>query len=140
MIDQSYRFSDRELNRGATLVEFALSLAVILPLLVVAFQLLYLSFVAVSVQFVATRSLREAIIGDNTLSEVENRIIGHASSLGLSVAFGDIDICPVSNAECATHDLGEPRELVYVRVQKNLYILLLGLYKVSGIEIGRNEP
>ena len=85
-------------ERGATFVEAALALPFLILFSLVAFDLLRISFQALSVQYLAVGIMRQIEVGTITPNDIVNRLTASAKSAGVDLAKnGTVELCPVEN-------------------------------------------
>lgn len=100
----------KQLERGATLVEFVIVGPIFLLLLLVIFDLLRLTYNYVTVQYVASRVMRAAVVGptarpaeyDTQGEWIRGDVIRLGSSLGLHLEAKDIRICSFTTLIAST--------------------------------------
>ena len=148
-------------ERGATLVEFAIVGPLFLLLLIISIDLLRITYSTLTVQFVATRVFRDAVVGPGnrpaTYSSqaewIETETINWASGLGVTLQPENIGICPYrslspgSFCDPLNDNGGLPGELVVVQINVPLQgvvwgansMLSWGVYTIEAQVVGRNE-
>ncbi|MFN8392212.1 MAG: TadE/TadG family type IV pilus assembly protein [Bdellovibrionota bacterium] len=146
---------------GATMVELAIVLPIFLLILLLSFDLLWVSYQLVTTQFVATRVLRQAIVGPRERPSVyptqeawiEQEIISLARGFSVSLHPEDIAICPYRNvitgAACdpLADDAGAASEMIAVKISAPApgYFWLNGnvlggkVYRLEALAVARNE-
>jgi len=81
-------------ERGATMLEFAITSGLFLILLVATMQAAIYCFRTLSLQFVAADTVRWAIVGVRSVNDVEDFAINRARDLRLNIARRDVLVCP----------------------------------------------
>lgn len=131
---------------GATLVESAIALPFLLVFLFVSLDLLWANFRAVSLQHVAERGLRMAVIDGQNPAAVQAFILDLARGLGVELdpdrdgTSPFISLCPVGAAPLTALPcpgqvlLGVPGDLLALRIQIPLNNLL-----ITGVRIFPGE-
>lgn len=138
-------------EKGASLVEHALALPVLLIFLVVSFDMLRLSYVALTSQFIATRVVREAVIGPAKFNippynqaatpytaYIGGEIIQSARRFGVRIAQSNISIECVAAGGCGGNP-GQPGVLVVVELRIPTRVLLLADFTLVSTAVARNE-
>ena len=144
---------------GATAIEYAFVCLFLIPFSLCAIWLLYLCYVAASLQYVAAWGLRQAALGPPQVVpapvvsfalQKRDDIQRAAAGLGIDVSAGDIHVCPIgagaapSDADCtvtANTDFA-PGQLASVKVQKVMTVPILTNMNLTltGLALGRIEP
>lgn len=131
------------------MIESAIALPLLLCLLVASFDLLRISYNLLTVQFVSSRVMRAAVIGNLTAVEVQEGVAEEAKKFGVKVRPENISLCPIDVNPCAGVQIGDSQELMVlnVRVPTSGFILgpaSLGLgrsvFNLSATNVGRMEP
>ena len=94
--------STQRCERGVALIEAAVVIPLMLVVLIVTFELLRVSYIAVSLQFVAERVMRQYVISPMAPSVLQTTVVNSARSLGVNVTVADIKLCRLPNGACAT--------------------------------------
>lgn len=141
---------------GSLLTELTLTLPLFLIIVIGGFEVLRLSYNNVAVQILASRGV--FFVGPNPCGEgggcpnqvnaVTQSLTGLAQGLGIGGPTTSICVAPNSNpgtclgqAPTSNIQLGAPREIFIVRVERNVPLVFgLGQYVVSSLSIGRHEP
>jgi hypothetical protein len=140
--------------RGATLLEFAVISAFLFFFLIIAAEFLFMCYTSVTMQFIATRALRQSILGPPagqppaaTYAEaIENGIIANGHELFVSLDRDHIYICLADpnniNIKCATDNAGVGDDLISVYIEKRFSIPFFGFlgYTLDALAVGKNEP
>ena len=137
-----------ERERGATFVEFAISAFFLFWLIIVSAQLLFAAYIGLTLQFVATRTLRTAVVGEGeaTATEFAVALVDNAKQLagqlGVTLRDSDIMICPLDQGfPCQNSpNVGEPNRPIGILLQRRFVITLLFALNLRGFAVGRNEP
>ncbi len=142
---------------GATLVEHAIVLPIILILLLVSFETFRLGYCVLTAQFVATRVGRETVLGDITtlntiqqtayldrLSFVHGQIKKLAKSFGVTIADADIMVCrdidwDAATKTCPLETAGEPGGFFVVQIRFAPKFLFIRQYVIGATVLARNE-
>lgn len=85
---------------GVSMVEGALILPLFIGLALVGVDLLRLAYHWVSLQYLAERAMRRAVIAGTTATDVQSFIVEHARAVSLTVQPANIALCPISAAPC----------------------------------------
>ena len=142
------RFSCEDPERGATMVEMCIGIGILLFFLLAAAEMLRLSYVSLTLQFAASRAIRQTVLGPPTalptgltfLNLIEDNAIAISSNLGVSLNRSSISICPKSNLNCSTNDTGRANEIIVLRISQPTSLFIFGTYTVQSLAVGRNEP
>lgn len=127
-------------ERGAAMIESALALPLFFFLLIVGFDLLRMSYRAVSLQYLAERTSRYAVVRAVTGADIQNEFDALASSFGLDVSTASISYCPVTTSPCSGMQPGKPGELMVFRVTlPNPIILLFATFTLEATVVSKNE-
>ena len=136
-------------QRGATLFEFSIVLPLCLAFLIVSFDLLRVSFNALTVQFVATRVIRQASTGALSSANIENQIINLAGGGGVRLTRSDFSLCSIDSYPCSSVTLGNPNETIVLSINIPVRGLMFGprpwqlsasQFNLSTSVLGRMEP
>lgn len=140
-------------ERGATLTEFAVVAFFMFVFLVSGFEVLRLSYTKLCLQFLASRALREAVVGPEPTpqtgaahaAEIETFIVNLAGGLAISLDRNEIFVCAGQNmATCLDSTTGEttsgPQQMLTVRIVRSIDLLFVGDYQLLGQAVGRTEP
>ena len=135
-------------ERGATLVEQAIILPVLIIMVVAAAELLRLSYIAVTVQFSVPRVMRDAVIGPQIFTQgyasYEQYLFGEiekrAGFFGVDLEDANFQVtCPDATDSDCGDTAGVPGALVSVRVTTPVSVLFVGEFTVRGVSVARNE-
>lgn len=146
---------------GATILEFAIAGPFFLLLLLVSIDFLRLSYHALTVQFVATKVLRQAVVGpqgrptaySSQEEWIQKETIRIARSLGIVLSADQVAICPMqivlAGASCdpLNDNAGGPGDMIAVQINAPTRgyswspAMRIGgrIYNISGLVVARNE-
>ena len=144
-------------QRGATLVENVIALPLFFVVLIIGIELLRVSYVKLSLQFLLTEVARESQINPGLdAQEFRNMLTNRLSLFGVSLnpERDSISVCPITSAPCENNEvlLGARRDVMIYRVDKELDLFFLPEGAASVLTIsskslgltarvmGRNEP
>ena len=139
-------FSD---ERGAVFVEHTIALPLFFAILIVGFDLLRISYNAVTVQFVASRVMREASLGLTSASKIQSTAINLANKLGVPIKNSDVALCPAAQSRCTGINPGASLELMVLQIDVPINGLLFGsrlgttrksVFLLQAAAIGKMEP
>lgn len=149
----SYRLDDQRAgDRGATFVEFAMSIPVFLTMILSILDLARVSYQAVSLQFVLQRVARFAVvqssIGTARFNDVQNYLIQEAGRYGIDLSAAQFQICPVemsSSGSCTSASFasnpGDAEQFVLVNISKSLQLFFPNRsITVRANVVVKNEP
>lgn len=141
----------RDNQRGATLIEGAIVLPVLLITTIAALDLLRCSYIGLTTQFTVTRVLRDAVIGPEifnvdpykqTATPYEEYIIDQIQQTSAKFSVGilreQISIECVPKANCAS-TAGQPRALVKVEIRRPTRALFVATIDIQSIALAKNE-
>ncbi len=176
---QAGQLPGRSAQEGAAMVEFAIVCILVIPFMIVAIQLLYVAFQVITLQFVVTDMLRQSVVADFTAIDctvtvtptplvctcpggitniacLRQLVVNRASALGVTIAAGDVFICPVltpaaggslvdNKTACIGNFNNQPLMTVYARRQftfplVNGWPFNLQPITAGGLAVGRTEP
>ncbi len=148
-----------ECERGAVLVETSFTAIVFFMIIFMGCELLRLGYNVMATNYVASRFLREAVIGnldpldygkveagDIRGNQLEDKIIDYAAQLGLFLGPKDgnnpnVTVCDVGLNCSGGDNAGTADNLIYVRINYTLPMFFgLGSYQVNTIYLAKNEP
>ena len=146
--DRLQRF-DASDERGATMVEHALCLPLLLMLLIMAFEMMGFIFQAQTLQFTASSVLRDASV-DPTL-DVHSAVTNKLRSFAVGFGDGDqITYCPLSvfdSPTCRPGTIltGAPKQVMILQIVRRARTVAVPLLsrldlQFEGQAIGKNEP
>ncbi|MCB0323591.1 MAG: hypothetical protein KDD69_08455 [Bdellovibrionales bacterium] len=138
-------------ERGAMLIEAAVVFPVLLITSLLAIELLWVSYVALTTQFTAARVLRQASVGPEVFavpphtasatpfeSYITQSFLEISQELLVSIQPEQISIECVPAVRCPT-TAGIPGATVKLEVNRPTRVLFWGSIVVQGIAMGRNE-
>lgn len=140
---QNFHKTQRE--RGATLIEFAITFLPFMMLVLASVECAIVGFRSLSIQYVASHGVRKAILRQYTVDQLKkDHIQPLANNLGIPVALSNISICAAKdmrqNGSCKTEGLGEPERFVAVAVVfPTGFMFGIKQFNLIGIAAGRNE-
>lgn len=109
---------------GAAFLEMTLVVLLVLVVLIATIETCIIGYMALTVQFVASRAARYAMVsttpeGLTRTAEVKSYAQAQAQSLGLALnPATQVFICPVfRDPQCVSNDAGKPGDFVLVRIQ-----------------------
>ena len=141
---------------GAVVVEFCISVGLFFFLNIVFLELLYTFFLSLSLQFVASRAMRSAVIGplDQETAQVasydsssyalyiSHKLANDASNFGVTLLSENIFVCPVKSGTvtCSQQSAAEPGELmtIYIRLKHPIFVYLKEL-ELSSLAVGKMQ-
>lgn len=150
-------------ERGATLVEHAIAFPLFFFLVFASIELLLFSYQVLTVQFVAARVIRQAVLGpeayapgdyDSRESFLVQRLIREAAQFNVNLRPTDIELCAAPsrgellvNCHPANSEgqfpngsaAGAPGQLVAIRTTIQGKLARIGSINVVNVVIGRNE-
>lgn len=136
-------------QNGGVLHEYAITISTIAVVIFSGLNLLVSSYHALTVQFIANRALRMAVIGPpsptpvgyNHTTAIRDFITSYGRRLGVAIDNEEISICPISNQSCyPSISAGNPNEWIMIRINLNERIFNKFGYNTTAIAVGRNEP
>jgi hypothetical protein len=143
-------------ERGSTLLEATLAIPLLLILVLITTELLLLAYRTLSVQFVVSRVMREAVLEPRTplplpattyAGYLKGEVTRWGAACGVTIAEEDISICPIDSGDCAGDDPGQAEDLIRLSVTvrpQGLFLgasaqLLTGHHSVTATAVSRNE-
>ncbi len=153
----SSKSSTDESERGATLVEFALSAGVLFMFLVLGVDTIAFGYSALTVQYVHNRAARDAMpltaagsIGGGNVDAtaraniIAQRIKDLGTQYGVNLsdpATTAITICPLTDAACAPNDAGDPKTFVRISILRDYTFVWHAFhYRMNFSVVAKNEP
>ncbi len=147
-------YLDTRLNdeQGAVMLEALLSIGLYLAIILFGCDLMRLGFNVISSQYVASKTMREMILGGpqsatDRADLLEDKLIASAADLGINLgpAAGNnpfVTVCSVAGGDCSGGDhAGEEEQLVSIRIRYPVSLFFgLVAYPVDIVVLGRNEP
>lgn len=145
-------------ERGATFIEFALSVGVIMMFIIMGTDLIRFGYFTVTTQQVLNRAARLAstgTTGDNPDSkktpaerakDIEQLIIRVGSVFGVDLRGSDITICPLPRADapappCPPNNAGTHKDFIQITLQRPFYFFWGGIqFPMRLNAIAKNEP
>ncbi len=143
-------------ERGATMVEAALSVQVFILVIVIAIELGMASYQSAALNYAVSQGTRWATLNQtigamNRKDSIENKVQELARPYGLALQPGNIEVCLAADLDpntdtCATEKAETPGGKVkeeYIQIKANYpSSLLFGAYQVdlTAKAFGRNEP
>lgn len=136
-------------ERGATLIEAALIVPLMVLILICCFEALRMSYFAVSIQFVVERALRNYVVAPMAPAALRDEVIAQSRLIGLSIAPSQITLCRLENAGCGTIEATERGQFVVLNVRLTPLFstwapgqmgVLMRNIALDATVVGRNEP
>jgi len=144
---------NRDSEKGATVVEFAIVAPVLIIFIFLGIDMLYLCYRAVSLQYAVNTVFRETIVGEPESAAagyqhdfaMVDRIKTLSRSFGMELQDSEIEICSSasldSNGLCFGPDqTGTGGELIVININHQTNVLFLDSFNLRATAIGRNEP
>ena len=147
---------------GKSLLEFVIVGPFFFLFVLLALDMLRISYQLLTVQFVGSRVFREAIVGPPAvlpsgtthLNFVEDSVVVAARDLGIDITPDQISVCPVNvyvtaaSPPCGADNLGHPGDLIVMDIQvptNGFVATLVGIlgrntFILRSIVIVQNEP
>ena len=135
------------------MVEFALIAAFFLVFLITAAQALQMVYSALTLQFLASRSMRTMVVGPQTAGTsstqqaalLQENLIAAGRAYNLQLDGSQIHICPVSSTapdiDCAADDAGESGAMMTIHIVHPFrFFFGLGTFNLEALALGKNEP
>jgi hypothetical protein len=141
-------------ERGATMVEMAVSLPAFILVLLCGLELLRFAIIMLASQMAVIEGIRHVITGEcgaatcNSQSRAQyaqQLIVNTAAGLGVELAQTEICVRPALGSPCSAQnppDAGNPRDVIVAEVDAP-FQLLVGIQlslSIRASAIGRNEP
>ena len=144
-----FRLSQNE--RGAVLIESTIALPIFFAILVVGFDLLRISYNAVTVQYVASSVMRQASLGKMDASKLQDYVLGAARERGVPLMPEDVALCSANldPDDCIGITAGDSIQLMILRINVPIrgYVFRSKLggtkatrYFLQASSLGRMEP
>ena len=129
-------------SRGATTVELTVVAPVLFAFSIVALELLRLCFTGLTIQFVAAKALRQAVISPTSAQGIAATVSDLGARFGVPIAPEQIEVCHLIGDGTCVGGGSAPgsNELLVIKVARPTALLLFGNYTLRGLVIGRNEP
>ena len=90
----------RKAESGATLVESAIVITLLILLLIVSIEFLRLSHAVLTVRYVSARVMRQAVLGTMTPAQITNEVVTTAQRFGLGLGAGNVAMCRLDSYPC----------------------------------------
>ena len=131
-------------EKGAAMVETAISLPVFLTLVLGFIQLSILGFNLMALQFTGFRAMRYASLAPRTAEQVHDYLTAELENLGFSGAALTTTICPLDTPACETSNTGGAGNFVLMTVRKEVPSIMGKLVPidlaVSTQIVAKNQP
>ncbi len=131
------------------MIESAIALPMLLILLIATFDLLRISYNLLTVQFVTSRVMRSAVLGDLSANQVQAQLTTEARAFGIEIKAENVSLCPIDIHPCSGVQVGEAQELMVLNVRVPTSGFILGpkslgigrsIFNLSATNVGRMEP
>jgi hypothetical protein len=147
-------YKELRMERGAVVLETALSAAAFFFILVTGFDMMRLGYNVMSAHYAVTKVMRQAILGGpgsgtDRGTAIENQVVAEAGSLGINISSAAANnpfviVCSSIATPCMPGDpdnAGEENDLFSIHLRYPLHLFFgFGEYNVDVVAIGRNEP
>ncbi len=152
---QSKIITTKPNERGATIVEFALSAGIFVTFIVGAMQLIHFGYTSVHTQHALNQVARWASVQDDPadgsprvdfILNSTHGLINKMSEAGIEVSSNDLAICPISTSSSycdfnGVKNTGEPRDFVKYQLRHEYgFIFNLFNFEVIAVALIKNEP
>lgn len=144
--------SERRGEAGATMVEFAITAALIFIFLLCSLELLRFGWSALSAQYAVNVATRKVAvfncIAPGHLTQIQNAVHDTGLLFGVDIPASSVRVCRAENVNVndgrcnpGTDNVGEPRELIQVEAVFP-FRFVLGNYEfpIRVSSLGKNEP
>ena len=137
-------------EKGATLLESALVLPLLIVILVVSVDILRLGYNVLTVRYVTTTVMRQAVIGNMNALQIQNEIIRLAGNFATPLEAQDVSMCRLEDYPCTGMNVGNRNDLMVLEVRATPGSFMLGVlnklrlsrrvFAVDFRVIGKIEP
>lgn len=103
---------------GATLIESAIAITLLLLLLVVSIEFLRLSHAVLTVRYVSARVMRQVVLGTMNSTEIVDEVVNTSKRFGLALGPGNVAMCRLESYPCTwgVVDAGAPDALMILEI------------------------
>jgi Flp pilus assembly protein TadG len=140
-------------QHGAAMVELAITLNVFLALFIMVVDITRLSYSAVSMQYLISKSARWGVIGRteedpaspgvqlSRADSIKKKMIEYAGTLSLQLDPANVKVCPATTPACTADNAGGPNDFIVISVTKPVKVFFgTWSYNLSASVFAKNEP
>lgn len=129
-------------EKGGVMLEFAIISPVFIGSILMALELMFISYSVLVLEFVAASAARYASVNltSNDSQELNTNVKNMAGNFGVSLTDTNIKICPATNPDCTLNNVPDAEKFVSIKITKSFNIFGSQAFSIDGLAIARREP